>query len=326
MSNKKSSNLKLILATSFILLFGVVGFYIYAKQQPTTSNDVATSTTPTVVARDPNTKYLEFLAMGDFGTGGAGQMQVAESLSKVAASEPASFVLLLGDNFYEDGVESVEDPQWKTKFEDVYNKPGLNIPFYAVLGNHDYRKNPQAEVDYTKKSKKWRMPDKYYTFTETVDDKTQVQFFCLDSTPLVEMRSTNDLENIKKMVQWLEQQLQSSTSRWKIVAAHHPLYSNGPHGDSGVMINVFEPILEKYKVDFYICGHDHSLQLLKPIKGVRHIVSGGGGKITPVRYASNTEFAATNLGFARLRISNSDTTITFYDKDGKTSYATTVKK
>ena len=46
------------------------------------------------------------------------------------------FVVLLGDNFYEDGVASVDDPQWQTKFEDPY--ANIDLPFYAVLGNHDH--------------------------------------------------------------------------------------------------------------------------------------------------------------------------------------------
>jgi hypothetical protein len=78
----------------------------------------------------------------------------------------------------------VSDEQWKTKFEDMYRQPSPQVPFYGVLGNHDYRSNPQARVDYTATSTRWRMPDRYYTFSYNIDDTTRVQFFCLDTNPM----------------------------------------------------------------------------------------------------------------------------------------------
>lgn len=42
---------------------------------------------------------------------------------------------------------SVDDKQWKDKWEDVYmSHKSLQLPFYACLGNHDYIENPQAQV------------------------------------------------------------------------------------------------------------------------------------------------------------------------------------
>lgn len=63
----------------------------------------------------------------------------------------------------------MDDPQWKTKFEDVYADPALQLPIYPILGNHDHKGNPQAQVEYSQRNKNWRMPAQYYTFTHTLE-------------------------------------------------------------------------------------------------------------------------------------------------------------
>jgi hypothetical protein len=59
-----------------------------------------------------------------------------------------SFVLALGDNFYNDGVSSKNDSMWNELWKDVYFKeyPELYIPWYPVFGNHDYGGGSSAVV------------------------------------------------------------------------------------------------------------------------------------------------------------------------------------
>ena len=67
---------------------------------------------------------LNFLVVGDWGREGHyRQIDVAEQMSHRAVAVGSQFVISVGDNFYEDGVSSVTDPQWKTSFEDVYTAP-----------------------------------------------------------------------------------------------------------------------------------------------------------------------------------------------------------
>ncbi len=280
---------------------------------------------------DSSSTSFRFLAVGDAGTGGYGQQQVAESMGKKAARDPVSFVVLLGDNFYESGVSSVTDKQWMTKFDSVYTAPSLQIPFYAVLGNHDHKGNPEAQVDYTKHSPRWRMPSRYYTFVQNVDDSTDIQFFCIDTHPLAYLSPSDiakgrDSATYRPQLRWLEQELSSSSARWKIVLGHHTLYSNGYHGDNPVLAALLEPLFEKSSVDIYLCGHDHDLQLLKPVKGVNYVVSGGGGKHRSVEWRDNTIYAATNLGFTSFWISHSEVTVEFLNKDGRVDYVHRFRK
>jgi tartrate-resistant acid phosphatase type 5 len=279
-----------------------------------------------IPAKIPGTRYLQFEAVGDFGTGAGGQHEVAISMANKASSDSISFVLVLGDNFYESGVQSVNDEQWQSAFETMYDQPSLNVPFYAILGNHDYRTNPQAQVDYTTVSKRWKMPDRYYSFVQPIDDSTSVEFFCLDTNPLAyfsvgEAKTLSDTGKEMRQIRWLTQRLEQSTVRWKIVFGHHPLYSGGEHGDNEVLQYLLEPLFTKYRVDFYMCGHDHDLELLKPIHGVTYIVSGAGSKHRDVRWRENTLYAETNLGFTFFRLSHDDAVVEFLKRSGVVDFA-----
>src|SRR4051794_19915074 len=77
---------------------------------------------------------VRFIALGDTGKGNPGQYQVGAAMGTHCATFGCDFVVLLGDNFYPNGVGSTDDPQWETAFKKPYET--VNVPFYAVLGNH----------------------------------------------------------------------------------------------------------------------------------------------------------------------------------------------
>ena len=101
---------------------------------------------------------LHFLVVGDWGQASEPQRQVAGAMAQVAGQGGARFVISTGDNFYPRGVGSVSDPQFRDAFEEVYAAPSLQAPWYVVLGNHDYEGSPNAEIAYSSRSPRWRMP------------------------------------------------------------------------------------------------------------------------------------------------------------------------
>lgn len=280
----------------------------------------------TLPALVPGKRYSYFIAMGDWGTGGPAQRHVAQLMETKAARDSLHFVLLLGDNFYGSGVTSVDDPQWQEKFEAVYHTPALAVPFFAVLGNHDYKKNadPNAQVEYTKRRTKWRMPARYYTFTRKLDGEAAIQFFALDTEAL--NRTTWYDDAAHDQVAWLEKELGQSQATWKVVLGHHPVFSNGEHGNTPTMQRFIRPLLEKYNVDFYLCGHDHDRQFLKPVANVHYIVSGTAAKSRDTVWAGNTIFAAADLGLMWFRVSDSEFHVQSLNKNGDIEFAYTVSK
>jgi tartrate-resistant acid phosphatase type 5 len=272
--------------------------------------------------RIPAINYIYFIAIGDQGKGGAGQRHVARLMNEKASQDSLNFVITLGDNIYNHGVSSVNDPQWKRKFEVIYDLPYLNVPFYPSLGNHDHRNgNARYQVEYSKKNEKWNMPHYYYTFSKRIDAQSSIQFFALDTYVI-----KKNEQYVIEQLEWLERELQASTATWKVVYGHHPVFSYGRHGHERRMIDLVRPILEKYEVDAYICGHDHDRQLLGPVNGVYYIVSGTGAKSRNTRYGELTIFAETNLGFAWFRISASEFHVQFINEEGKIEYAHTLTK
>jgi len=272
--------------------------------------------------RVPGRNYVYFIALGDQGEGGSSQKHVARLMNEKARKDSLYFVLTLGDNFYSNGVTSVNDPQWQSKFEEMYDLPDLNVPFYASLGNHDHHNgNARHQVEYGKKSDKWKMAHYYYTFSKVIDAHSSIQFFALD-TDVIKQGGEYNLEQ----VEWLERELRASTATWKIVYGHHPVFSYGKHGNEGRMIDLVRPLLEKYEVAVYLCGHDHDRQLLAPVGGVYYLVCGTGSKSRDTRYGEATIFAETNLGFAWFRVSTGEFHVQFINSDGDVEYAHTWTK
>ena len=90
---------------------------------------------------------LTFLVIGDWGKPLDATHHVAEQMGEYAARHDAAFVVSTGDNFYMEGVGSVDDPLFRTNFEDVFKHPALHrTKWYIALGNHDQSKGTAAQV------------------------------------------------------------------------------------------------------------------------------------------------------------------------------------
>lgn len=306
------------LVVACILLVVARQFYPWANRDPSLDRAIPEFTRPALSA---GAQTLRVIAFGDSGTGGRGQRRVAEAMLAKAQVDGLDLVLMLGDNFYTDGVASVDDAQWQSKIVAPYQP--LNVPIYPCLGNHDHKGNPDAQIERSKLDPQWRMSGRQYTFERVLEDGTRIQFFALDTDPI-----SKGVEIVTPQLEWLDAQLQASTAHWKIAFGHHPILSVG-RGDNKRMKRDIEPILVKHKVDMYLCGHDHSLQILKPKDGVHYIISGGGaGTDNPhdVDWTEDTLFAATRGGFVWLRFSRNDVVVEVVRPDHQTQFGTVFTK
>ncbi|MCU0427484.1 MAG: tartrate-resistant acid phosphatase type 5 family protein [Candidatus Kapabacteria bacterium] len=266
---------------------------------------------------------VRFLVVGDWGTGASFQKNVAAGMCMKAGVEKPEFIISTGDNIYNDGVISADDPQWKTKFEDIYTCQELVLPWYAILGNHDHRSSIQAQIDYHQKNPRWNMPDRYYQFSMKAADGTDIDIFAIDTDPL----NRKDTAFALKQNAWLRPALAASKARWKLVLGHHMIRSHGGYGDQDYMIRWIKPLLDEFKVDLYMNGHDHDLQYLKaPEDHFYCLISGGGGGARNTAFGANTIFAATNGGFHYIAVTRSRIYIEFVDSSGKTIFASNITK
>ena len=68
----------------------------------------------------------------------------------------------------------------------------------------------------------------------------------------------NSNENLEQQTKYLEDQLKNCTARWKIVTCHHSVFSPAKGRDFKFARENWKPLLDKYKVDLVLNGHDHT--------------------------------------------------------------------
>ncbi len=301
-------------------------------------------------------KRVRFVAMGDTGKGNADQRKVAIAIRDLCAAKGCDFVLMLGDNIYDAGVDTTTDPQWQSKFEVPYND--IDLPFYVALGNHDYGgkliidapgignewEQGKVEVDYTQVSTKWTMPAQHYTFTWG-----HVGFIVLDTNSLIWDNTTYG-----DQAAWLPTAMMEVSGKdWLFVAGHHPYRSNGSHGNAGdydapelAGIPITNPLpiqngdSVKSFFDDHVCGlgaqvyfsgHDHSRQWIDEptaLCGTQMIVTGAGASVTEIKDRGNKTFYedATEPGFMYVDVDGNTFTGSFYDRDGNLDFTRTFTK
>ena len=211
-------------------------------------------------------KSVRFAVIGDSGTGGKAQYEVAEQMAKLHGQFPFDFVLMLGDNIY--GGQTAAD--FERKFELPY-RPLLDagVKFYASLGNHD----ESNDSDY----KPFHMDGKrYYSFKQG-----NAEFFALDS---------NYMDT--QQIEWIRKQLSGSNATWKICYLHHPLYSAGKfHGPDLDLRKILEPIFQEMDVSVVLAGHEHVYERIQPQNGIYYFVLGNSGQLRPHNLKPSPETA-----------------------------------
>jgi tartrate-resistant acid phosphatase type 5 len=314
-----SSRIKLALIVSLLLACGS-GVYVWQRPLPT----VAMSQT---VA--PGERQVNLLAVGDWGDDTHSQVRVAEGMASFAEKRVPRLdgVLSLGDNFYVTLGGGVDDPNWDRLFERMFDPKRLNVPFYVLLGNHDYSggREDRVELQYAqaKPNSRWKMPARWYRLELPSAEKPLVTFLMLDSNYLFLTP-----EQWREEADWLTAELaKPRTSRWLVLCAHHPLYTNGGHGDDARLRREWGPLLAEHQVDFYVAAHDHNLQYLR-LPGIQttFVVSGGGGAtLHDIVRTDRESFSNKIHGFAHLRFGEESADLHLLDADGRPVHAAAVR-
>jgi len=286
-------------------------------------------------AADAAAAALNIVLIGDWGRMGRdNQTDVATQMGRTAAEIGSRFTVSLGDNFYENGVQSVDDPQWAGSFETIYTAPALQSPWKIILGNHDYRGNVQAQLDYSRQSLRWRLPARYYMETVSLPDGGTADFFYLDTSPFIRkyIGSKTDIsgQDTDAQLAWLDGALARSTARWKIVIGHHPIYTalsdeDGYDHDQPELIARLNPLLVAHNVPLYVCGHDHCLQVVE-MAGTTYVVNGAGSLTYEPGAPIRGGFASGAHGFMTISVSRQTLNYALIDMAGTKLYMGTITK
>ena len=273
----------------------------------------------------------------------AAQAQVAQGMRKYASAHSLTpdALFLLGDSWYGDLPGGAQSQRWVSQFEQMYPADVFPGPAYTMLGNHDYQKLPpevnkvEAELEYARTGKgvdgkptRWTLPARWYTF-DFPKRNPLMHCIVLDSNmPARDGRwQHNESFTLKpeeqaEQLRWFEEQLQKPrTAPFLVVMGHHPVYSNGPHGDHPVLVQDWDPLFQKYKVDLYMAGHDHDMQVLQ-FDGhpTTHFLSGGGGAdlyVVKIDDEKRGPYAEEVHGFSHLSVTRHELQLRHLDTGGR---------
>lgn len=264
------------------------------------------------------------------------QKPIAELMGNMAETLGPECVVAAGDVHHFEGVASVNDPLWMTNYELIYSHPELMIAWYPLLGNHEYRGNTQAVLDYGKVSRRWEMGGRYYTRTFD-EDGTTLRLIFVDTTPLIsKYREESDKypdackQNVDEQLKWLDNTLKQAKEDWVIVVGHHPIYAETSKDDveRNDMQRVLLPVLKKYNnVSLYVCGHIHNFQHIR-MKGdnIDYVVNSSGSLARKVKPIEGTVFCSPEPGFSVISATKKALNMYMIDKTGKVLHTITKTK
>ena len=293
---------------------------------------------------------LSFLLLGDWGGDPqypyttASEVSCARQMGTKAEMLSANFTVSLGDNIYYTGVKNEYDSRFQTTFENVFTATSLQHRWYVLAGNHDHVGNVSGEIAYTSHSKRWYFPSPYYSREFTIPGtRSTVQMVFIDTVILSGLSDPVDptlpyefihRESVANIQwEWIEDQLNSSRADWLLVAGHYPVWSIAEHGPTDILVKKLKPLLEKYKVTAYLCGHDHNMQHLREDNStVDYFVIGAGHYVdssnahkdkvpeNSLKYFYGRKNSFSDGAFASITVSSKKFEITYTNVKGQSIY------
>lgn len=278
---------------------------------------------------------LNFYLANDLGRNGYyDQKPIAETMGKMAETIDIEFVVAAGDIHHFEGVQSISDPLWMTNYELIYSHPDLMIQWYPICGNHEYRSNTDAVVEYSSVSARWEMPAKYYTFVKEEDGVT-VRIVMVDTTPMIDKyREETDkyadasMSDWKEQTAWLDQVLSEADEDWVLVVGHHPIYAYTDKSESERtdLQQRLDPVIRKYgNVDMYLCGHIHTFQhIRKDGCDIDYVVNTSGSlSREDVQPTDGTVFCSNKSGWSLITADEHELKLHMLDKEGNVLHTVT---
>ncbi len=254
---------------------------------------------------DDNAQNITLIAYGDTRTNPDKHDLVAEQILNEYSANPGSqTILLLSGDLVEDGDE---EDDWDNQF---FNGNYTHIqqlfrsaPILSSMGNHEGNGT---------------LFEKYFPYPFYSSGK---YYWSFDYGPahIAIIDQFTDYSVGSTQYQWLDNDLKTSTKKWKILVFHQPGWSAGGHSNDTDVQNIIQPLCEKYGVQFVITGHNHYYARAF-VNRVEHITSGGGGAplYTPDPSQPNIVKTDKSFHFIKLRIEGDLLYFTAVDNNGNT--------
>lgn len=131
-----------------------------------------------------------------------------------------------------------------------------SVPSFPSPGNHEYGSK--------KLSVNWRpqftLPENGVAGLEETNYYVDIQG--------VRMVSLNSNIMREEQAQWLDKLLSNNPNRWTVLAFHHPILSAAKGRDNKELRELWQPVIDKHRVDIVLTGHDHTYARSNVMSGV----------------------------------------------------------
>ena len=202
---------------------------------------------------------LRFAVYGDVRSG----HDVHAELDRALAEEQPDFALTTGD-FVDRGSD---EGDWERFFE-IAGPLLRQLPLFPAIGNHEYASRGRGLVAFMRLFR-WPVApapeeESWYSF-----DLDGAHFVALDSNQYKAPRQRA----------WFERDLAEARRRGAraiFVYAHEGPASSGMHGDNGICVRDYVPLMTRYHVAMFFGGHDHDYERGR-LGTLDYVVTGGGG-------------------------------------------------
>lgn len=256
--------------------------------------------------------------LGDVGRDTKAHRAVRQLVRERCAADPCDAVLLLGDNLYPAGPDGPDDPRLDEILGDYAS---IGAPVWMIAGNHDHGQDGSdppvdAEIAWAKRR------GIVFPATDYVGRIGDVSLVGVDTDRVFWGREPGP---------WLDRALADRSARWRVGFGHHPIRSQGPHGNAGAYEgHAFLPWFSGRSLgaffdaricgaaDVWLAGHDHTRQLLfgTPACPTTLIVSGAAATATEiVDHGNVAAFAEATTGYVELTLGDA-AVATFLRDDG----------
>lgn len=171
---------------------------------------------------------------------------------------------------------------------------------FPVIGNHDlaFEYDANGQIVLNKKGKKqrtltapatWRAQ---FTLPENGIPGYEELTWHVDYQG-VRLIMINSNDRLAEQARWLESLLANNPNRWTVVAFHHPIFSAGRERDDRETRDIFLPLLDRYRVDLVLTGHDHAYARTHPLRAGVPVPPGAAGTVFVVS-SSGSKFYTVN--------------------------------
>lgn len=126
------------------------------------------------------------------------------------------------------------------------------IPQFVVAGNHEYIKDSEG-----KKTGLTPLFDVQFNQPNNGLEHLRETNYYFDQGNF-RLIVLNSNQSIEEQAIWLEELLSNTSKKWVVVSFHHPVVSAAQGRMNEGILKHWKPIMDKYKVDMVLQGHDHT--------------------------------------------------------------------